>query len=94
MTLRHALAIPFILAIKMYQVTLAPFVGGQCRFHPTCSWYALEAYRVHGPVRGSMLSVRRLLKCHPFHRGGYDPVPEAEQQQQAAEQQTRVGSTR
>jgi uncharacterized protein len=87
MTLRHALAIPFILVIKMYQVTLAPFVGGQCRFHPTCSWYALEAYRLHGPFRGSLLSVRRLLKCHPFHRGGYDPVPE-QQNSRTAEQQT------
>lgn len=76
MTVRHALAIPFIVTIKAYQFTLAPFVGGQCRFHPTCSWYALEAYRTHGPLRGSVLTIRRLLKCHPFHRGGYDPVPE------------------
>lgn len=76
MMLRRALSWPFVVAIKAYQVTLSPLVGRQCRFHPTCSWYALEAYRRHGPVRGTMLTLRRLLRCHPFHRGGYDPVPE------------------
>ncbi len=76
MTVNRALSLPFIIAIKLYQYTLSPFVGRHCRFHPTCSWYALEAYRVHGPFRGTTLTVRRLLKCHPLHRGGYDAVPE------------------
>jgi putative membrane protein insertion efficiency factor len=74
--INRALSLPFIVVIKLYQYTLSPFVGRHCRFHPTCSWYALEAYRVHGPFRGTALTVRRLLKCHPLHRGGYDPVPE------------------
>lgn len=78
MTLRHGLSLPFIVLIKLYQFTLSPFVGRQCRFHPTCSWYALDAYRLHGPIQGTMLTARRILKCHPFHRGGYDPVPGAE----------------
>lgn len=92
MTLRHALSLPFIVLIKLYQFTLSPFVGRQCRFHPTCSWYALEAYRVHGPIRGTMLTARRILKCHPFHRGGYDPVPE-EQSGKSAEQQSSKAKT-
>ncbi|MDX2147776.1 MAG: membrane protein insertion efficiency factor YidD [Planctomycetota bacterium] len=66
---------PFTGAIWVYKATLAPFLGGQCRFHPSCSDYALDAYRVHGPIRGTGLTLRRLLRCHPFHRGGYDPVP-------------------
>jgi hypothetical protein len=61
--------------IRVYQWTLAPIVGGQCRFHPTCSWYGLEAYRTHGLWRGTVLTARRLSRCHPFSRGGYDPVP-------------------
>ena len=79
MTARHALSLPFIVVIKLYQFTLAPLVGRQCRFSPTCSWYALEAYREHGPLRGTWLTARRILRCHPFHRGGYDPVPLADE---------------
>ena len=70
------LSLPFILAIRLYQVTLGPLMGGHCRFHPTCSRYAIEAYRMHGPIRGSWLTARRIGRCHPFGRGGYDPVPE------------------
>lgn len=61
--------------IKLYQVTLSSVLGRQCRFHPTCSWYALEAYRTHGPRRGTRLAIRRLSRCHPLSKGGYDPVP-------------------
>lgn len=68
-------SLPFVALIWAYRCTLSPFLGGQCRFHPTCSRYALEAYRVHGPVLGTRLTVRRVLRCHPFNRGGYDPVP-------------------
>ena len=69
------LTVPFEFLIRVYQVTLSAWVGGQCRFYPTCSHYGLEAYRRHGVVRGTWLTARRVLRCHPFSRGGYDPVP-------------------
>jgi len=62
-------------AIVVYRVTLSGWLGGQCRFSPTCSRYAEEAIRVHGAIRGSYLAARRILRCHPFHPGGIDPVP-------------------
>lgn len=61
--------------IRLYQLTLSPYVGGQCRFHPTCSRYAMEAIERHGLVRGCGLAAARLARCHPFHPGGVDPVP-------------------
>jgi uncharacterized protein len=64
-----------MLPIKAYRIVLSPLLGPQCRFEPSCSTYALEALRVHGALRGSWLTVRRIGRCHPFHRGGYDPVP-------------------
>lgn len=62
--------------VRAYQATLGPLLGGACRFHPTCSAYAVEAIERHGAVRGGWLAVKRLAKCHPFGAGGYDPVPE------------------
>lgn len=67
--------VPFVLLILLYRVTLSPFVGGQCRFEPTCSRYSLGAFRRYGPVRGLWLTARRVGRCHPFSKGGYDPVP-------------------
>jgi hypothetical protein len=64
-----------LLLIEVYRVTLAPLIGGFCRFVPSCSVYAEEAIRRHGAAAGSWLATRRLLRCHPFHRGGFDPVP-------------------
>jgi hypothetical protein len=61
--------------IRLYQLTLSPYVGRQCRFYPTCSHYALEAIEQHGLLHGSVLSLRRLGRCHPFHAGGVDLVP-------------------
>ncbi len=61
--------------IKAYQVLLSPFFGQQCRFYPTCSQYALEAINKHGAIVGSYYTVRRLLRCHPWHAGGHDPIP-------------------
>lgn len=75
MSLRQRAAAPLVLLIRLYQVTLGPFMSGQCRFHPTCSNYAIEALRTHGAARGTWLTARRLARCHPFHPGGYDPVP-------------------
>jgi putative membrane protein insertion efficiency factor len=63
--------------IRGYQLTLSPYIGNQCRFHPTCSHYASDAIARYGAVRGIWLTVRRLLRCHPFNPGGFDPVPEA-----------------
>jgi putative membrane protein insertion efficiency factor len=61
--------------IRLYQLTLSPLLGTQCRFHPTCSVYAQKAIAKYGFFRGAALGARRLLRCHPFHAGGVDPVP-------------------
>ncbi|HJS75120.1 MAG TPA: membrane protein insertion efficiency factor YidD [Vicinamibacteria bacterium] len=61
--------------IWIYQVTLGLLFRGACRFDPSCSRYAAEALRRHGGLRGTRLAIARLLRCHPFHPGGYDPVP-------------------
>jgi len=67
----------FIALIRAYQWVLSPLVGGHCRFYPSCSHFAAEAYRVHGAWRGTRLTAGRLLRCRPFAAGGYDPVPPA-----------------
>ncbi len=67
-----------ILLIRAYQVVLSPFIGGACRFQPSCSGYAIEAVATHGAWRGSLLAVRRLSRCHPLGRAGFDPVPAPE----------------
>lgn len=61
--------------IRVYQYALSPLRGPSCRFSPTCSDYACEALRCHGVLRGLWLGLKRLLRCHPWHPGGYDPVP-------------------
>ena len=66
----------FIALIRLYQITLSPVFGQHCRFTPTCSNYAIEALQKHGILRGSWLGAKRLLSCHPWHQGGYDPVPD------------------
>jgi len=66
-------------AIRAYQWTLGPLLGGQCRFYPSCSEYAVEACRCHGAGRGMLLAARRVLRCNPWCAGGVDLVPEAAQ---------------
>lgn len=64
----------FIGLIHLYRVTLGPFLGGHCRFHPTCSQYALDAIRKYGPWRGGWRTIKRLARCHPWGGHGYDPA--------------------
>lgn len=67
-----------ILLIRFYQKFISPMFPAKCRFYPTCSQYTLEAIKEHGAIKGTYLGIRRILKCHPFHEGGYDPVPKKE----------------
>ena len=64
-----------IALIRVYQLTLSRLLGPSCRFHPSCSRYTAECLRLHGALRGSYLGLRRLLRCHPWNPGGYDPPP-------------------
>ena len=92
------LATPLIALVRLYQCTLAHVLGGQCRFHPTCSTYSLEALRTHGALRGSWLTLRRLAKCHPWGPMGEDLVPTKEgkrsprQVEEGAHQPTKAPS--
>ena len=61
--------------IRAYQLTLSPWLGPRCRFYPSCSCYAHTAIQEYGAMRGAWPPLRRLMRCHPFHEGGYDPVP-------------------
>lgn len=61
--------------IRFYQTAMSPLFPPRCRYIPTCSEYALQAVEKYGPLRGGFLALRRLLRCNPFHKGGYDPVP-------------------
>jgi len=64
-----------LLLLRSYQYAVRPLLGANCRFYPSCSDYAKEAIERHGALRGLWLSVRRVAKCHPYHPGGFDPVP-------------------
>lgn len=77
------IAAPFVVLIYAYRVLLSPLMGGRCRFHPSCSQYALDAFAQRPPHRALWLTVRRVLRCHPFGGSGYDPVPPADPDQQA-----------
>ncbi|MFS0690926.1 membrane protein insertion efficiency factor YidD [Sporosarcina sp. 179-K 8C2 HS] len=62
--------------ITIYQKIISPLTPPSCRFYPTCSHYGVEAIQKHGALKGAWLTIRRILKCHPFHEGGFDPVPD------------------
>lgn len=65
-----------IAVVRTYQATLRPWLGGACRFHPSCSEYAIEALRIHGCARGGWMALRRIGRCHPLGGRGWDPVPQ------------------
>ena len=65
-----------ICVLKLYKYFISPVLGNNCRFYPSCSDYSMQAIRLHGVVIGCYLALKRLLRCHPFHEGGVDPVPE------------------
>ncbi len=73
----RALVAALSLPIRVYRLALSPLIGKNCRYHPTCSAYALQALERHGPIYGSWLAIRRILRCHPWGGMGHDPVPPA-----------------
>lgn len=73
--MRTAVVAALVGLIRLYQLLLSPWIGPSCRFAPSCSEFCREALEVHGPLRGTALGLRRLLRCHPFGDHGYDPVP-------------------
>ena len=73
--LSRMLGLGLIGLVRAYQLLVSPWLGSRCRFAPSCSHYAIEALRRHGPLRGTWLALHRVGRCHPWHPGGYDPVP-------------------
>lgn len=69
---------PLIFLVKLYQWIISPMLGANCRYHPTCSHYTIEALKVWGPFKGGYLGLKRILSCHPWGGSGYDPVPKKE----------------
>ncbi|MCX7697120.1 MAG: membrane protein insertion efficiency factor YidD [Bacteroidales bacterium] len=74
--MKKLLSKPLVFLIRLYQIFLSPILPNSCRFLPTCSHYAVEALEKHGPFLGLYLSVWRILRCNPWNKGGYDPVPD------------------
>lgn len=71
----RVIAAPFIALIRLYRLAISPWLGGNCRFQPSCSAYAIEALERHGVLRGGWLALRRIGRCHPWAIAGHDPVP-------------------
>ncbi|MFK5879967.1 MAG: membrane protein insertion efficiency factor YidD [Flavobacteriaceae bacterium] len=74
--LKKILAFPFIMLVRFYQVAISPYTPASCRYSPSCSHYTVEALKKHGVFYGGWLSIKRIFSCHPWSKGGYDPVPE------------------
>jgi len=74
-SMKKILIFPFIILIKFYRSVISPLIPASCRYSPSCSLYGLEAFEKHGPIKGLYLTVKRILSCHPWSKGGYDPVP-------------------
>ena len=74
--LKKILAFPFIMLVRFYQVAISPYTPASCRYSPSCSHYTVEALKKHGIFYGGWLSIKRIFSCHPWSKGGYDPVPE------------------
>jgi putative membrane protein insertion efficiency factor len=74
--IKKILIFPFLLIIYIYKAVISPLTPASCRHVPTCSSYAVEALKIHGPLKGLWLSIKRISKCHPWGSSGYDPVPE------------------
>lgn len=74
--LTKIIAIPFVWLVRFYQVAISPYTPASCRYSPTCSHYAVEALKKHGVFSGGWLAIKRIFSCHPWSKGGYDPVPE------------------
>lgn len=73
--MRKVFSLLFLGIIRIYQNTISPFIGANCRYTPTCSAYATEAIKKYGPFKGGRMAIRRILSCHPWGKSGYDPVP-------------------
>lgn len=73
--LKYLCTLPFIILVRFYQICISPLKPASCRFTPTCSSYAIEALKKHGPIKGLYLAIKRILRCHPWGGSGYDPVP-------------------
>ena len=78
--LKKILAFPFIMLVRFYQVAISPYTPASCRYSPTCSHYTVEALKKHGVFYGGWLSIKRIFSCHPWSKGGYDPVPKKKSQ--------------
>ncbi len=80
-------------SIRAYQKVLSPVLGANCRYHPSCSHYGYEAIELHGVGRGSWMAVKRIGRCHPFHEGGFDPVPGSVDAEPDVDTQAAPGSS-
>lgn len=75
--LRHIPVLILVSLLRVYSYCISPFLGSHCRFYPSCSQYSIEALKKYGLFKGAMLTTKRLSKCHPWHEGGLDPLPES-----------------